>query len=86
MACGPPVVCSGGGALPELVGAAALSVDAESADALADALTVAITRVLTESLPWPRTSGAAASSGAGDSPGGRQRGAPSPCTRMAAKG
>jgi glycosyltransferase involved in cell wall biosynthesis len=44
MACGTPVVCSDRGALPELVGDAALSVDAESADALA----AAITRVLTE--------------------------------------
>ncbi len=38
MACGTPVICSGGGSLPEVAGDAAMIVDAESVDELATAL------------------------------------------------
>jgi glycosyltransferase involved in cell wall biosynthesis len=44
MGCGTPVVCSNTSSLPEVAGAAALQIDPQDADALADALR----RVLTE--------------------------------------
>ena len=48
MACGTPVVAAAAGSLPEVLGRAAPLVDADDADALADA----VERVLADPSPW----------------------------------